>query len=168
MSEVWIVRWEHPDDMEVNITLWTSEQDALKQALSEIQNEIDNNWDMDDTYQSQYADEIKRLSGLGKLRQAMVAWNDYQDNHNDEYGEWYSVSKQEVLSMDDEVVTSALPVAFKPSTTGATCRGPCKQYNEYAYADRRDGTHLCRQCSTFQHILELKLREIPFNSWDER
>ncbi len=151
--EVWLLHWEYPYDMESNITVWTSEQDALKQACSEIEDSITNDWDMDDEHQSQVAEEISDLQKRGKLREAMDAWNDYQSNYNDEYAQYYSVMKKAVQSHDaSDVVTSAPPVAYRASTSGATCRGPCKQYNEYAYADRPDGTHLCRQCSTFQHI----------------
>lgn len=149
--DVWVLRWECPNDNEVNVTIWANEQAALNQALDEIEDHITNNWDMDDEDQSRYADEIGDLRKRGQLREAMLRWNDYQDNFDSDYGSWWGCRKQPVLP-DDEVVTSAPTIAFKATSSGATCRGPCGQSNSYAYADRQDGTYVCRQCSTFQHI----------------
>ena len=151
--EVWIKEWNYIADGETNHTVWATELAALKSACDEIEDSITNNWDMDDETQAQYSENITQLLAQAKWREVVEAWNDYQGNFNDEYAEYWSIMRKEVLTGDDEeIVTSAPVMAFKASISGATCRGPCGQYNDYAYADKSDGTHLCRQCSTFKHI----------------
>ncbi len=52
----------------------------------------------------------------------------------------------------NSVAQSQAPAPFKPSTLGATCRGPCQSHNEFAYADNPDGTHLCYQCKIQEQV----------------
>lgn len=152
--DVWVLDWDYPYDMEHNITLWTTEKAAQQQALSEIKEKIDNDWDMDDAEAFNAAEEIEQFQDAGKLKEAIDRWNDYQNNFNDDHAEIYSIYVRELLNGEgsDEVVTSAPPVLYKASSPGATCRGHHKEYNPYAYADRPDGTYLCTQCKTFGHI----------------
>lgn len=152
--EVWVLQWEYPYDMETNITLWTTQKAAQQQALNEINEKIDSDWDMDEPDMLSAAEEIEQFQDSGKLTEAINRWNDYQNNYNDDHAEYYSVFKREVLNGEgsDEVVTSAPPIAYKASSPGATCRGSHREFNPYAYADRPDGTYLCTQCKTFQHI----------------
>jgi hypothetical protein len=155
--KVWLKEWDYAYDNEHNVSVWASELAALQSCVSEIQDSITNNWDMDDETQAQYSDEITELLLKREYRLAMEKWNDYQSNYNDEQCEYWFVSSKDILGGDDEqIVTSAPAVAYKSSIVGATCRGPCGQFNDYAYADKYDGTHLCRQCSTFQHIFGTK------------
>lgn len=149
--DVWVSVWEYPNDMDHNFAVFLTEKDALEDVLSDIEDHITNNWDMDEPDQSNYADEISDLHAQGKLREAMDKWNEYQDNYNDQYAEYYSVIKKELQGGSS---ASVIPVraATHSHINGATCRGPCKQHNEYANADRSDGTYVCRQCSTFQSI----------------
>lgn len=154
---VWVKQWNLPSEGEHNITLWAKEQDALRSTCDEIEDSITNNWDMDDEDQSFFAEEIQSLIQSKHYRSAINKWNEYQDSYNSDYAEYWHVFIKEVLTGDSgEVVTSAPPMAYKASSPGATCRGPCGQFNDYAYADKSDGTHLCRQCSTFQHIFGVK------------
>lgn len=37
---------------------------------------------------------------------------------------------------------------YSAAECGATCRGHCGTYNEYAYADNPDGTYVCFGCKT--------------------
>lgn len=150
--DVWAMVWEYPNESENNFTLWSNELDALEKACSEIEDKITDQWDMDDETQSEYAGEIARFHEQGKRREAMEKWNDYQSNYNDDYAEYYSVLKKTVLSDTGDVVSPTPGAQYKATTSGATCRGPCKQFNDYAYADRPDGTHMCYQCSTFNHV----------------
>lgn len=39
---------------------------------------------------------------------------------------------------------------FVAGLNGAICRGTHQEYNDYATADRRDGTYLCQQCRMFR------------------
>lgn len=160
--EVWLAEWEYPDDMEHNVEVWSNEQEALQDVCNDIQTSIDD-WDLNDPdteYKEeklQFIAEFQDSVSRRELRMAMEAWNDFQSNYNSDYGEWYSVTKKEVGGGNVAAVGQAVPViAYKASVAGSTCRGPCKQYNEYAYADRPDGTHVCHQCSTFNSIFGVK------------
>lgn len=151
--DVWILQWEYPYDIDSNITVWTTEKEAQQQALKEINQKIDDAWDMDDADMFSHAEEIEILEGQGKLKEAIDKWNDYQMNFNDEHAEYYNVLGRPVLSGEGEPTAVAVtPVAYQASTPGATCRGTHKEYNPYAYADKPDGTYLCTQCKTFGHI----------------
>lgn len=153
--EVWALEWSYPYDNENNVTLWSSQSDAQKQALKEI-NELIDDWDMDDEHAAACAEDIEDMTRRGHLGEAIKRFNDYQDEYNSDYAQYWFVSSKQILTFDDGSGTKPTPVAFKAATSGATCRGPCGQYNEYAYADKSDGTHMCRQCSTFQHIFGVK------------
>lgn len=153
--EVWVVEWSYPYDNENNVTVWANKVDAQKQACKEI-NELINEWDMDDVHAASCAEDISDMVGRGQYAEAIRRFNDYQDEYNSDYAQYWFVSSKPVLSGDGSEPSTNAPVAYKATTSGATCRGPCGQHNEYAYADRPDGTHLCRQCSTFQHIFGVK------------
>lgn len=154
--EVWIAQWDYAYDDEHNVTVWASEAEALKSVCDQIEDNITNNWDMDNEEQSQCADEITALQSQNKYREIIQKWNDYQSESDDDHAEYWSVSRKNVLTGDGEAVTLSPPAVYKPTTSGATCRGPCGLYNNYALADRADGTHVCYQCSTFQHIFGVK------------
>lgn len=152
--EVWILECNDTNDSEVSISVWSSEKDALVECLSIIKGKIDREWDMDDPNMLTYAEEIDLLQDAGKFSDAVQKWNDFQDDSNSDYGQYYQVYSRTVHGLESvgNVVGGAPTAPYRASTPGATCRGHCKEYNEYAYADKRDGTYVCRQCSTFQHI----------------
>ena len=155
--EVWIKQREDISDLEVNVTVWDNEQDALQSTCQEILKKIAGNWDMDEEHMSQAADHIDAEIQGKRWRSAMDLWNDFESNYNDDYAEYFSVYKRDVLSSSDSLpVTLSPPKPYNPTTNGSTCRGPCGQYNDYAMADRADGTHVCHQCSTFQTIFGTK------------
>ena len=154
--EVWVLEWSYPYDMENNITVWSNQVDAQKQALNEINELISNDWDMDDIDASSCADDINDKIKRGQYTEALKRWNDYQDEYNSDYAQYWHVYSRELLSSDPSELPKITPTAYRATTSGATCRGPCKQYNDYAYADSPDGTYVCHQCSTFQHIFGTK------------
>ena len=49
-------------------------------------------------------------------------------------------------------VEAIKPKAFVASKAGATCRLPCGQVYEYAYADKEDGTFECRSCKMMHEV----------------
>jgi hypothetical protein len=148
--DVWVLLWEYPADPDTNVTLWTSQKAAQQQALSEINDHINSQWDMDEPDAYNCAEEIRTLEQAGKLQEAIEKWNDHESEQD--YGQFYTVMKREVIAGDGEVIPATPPVAYKASSPGATCRGPHREHNPYAYADRPDGTYLCTQCKTFGHI----------------
>jgi len=154
--EVWVLEWSYPYDNENNVTLWVSQDDAQRQALKEINELISNDWDLEDDSAAACADDINDMTARGQLGEALKRFNDYQDENNSDYAQYYFVTKKQVLSWSGDKSKTRTPVAYKATSSGATCRGPCGQYNEYAMADQPDGTHMCRQCSTFHHIFGTK------------
>jgi len=154
--EVWVLEWSYPSDGETSITLWSNQIDAQKQALKEIVDDISGNFDMDDSDATSCADDVDDLMNRGQLGEAIKRYNDYQDNYNADYASYYFVTKKQVLSFNGEPTKATVVSTFTATSSGATCRGPCGQFNEYAMADKADGTHVCRQCSTFHHIFGTK------------
>ena len=153
--EVWVLEWSYPYDNEHNVTLWTTQSEAQEQALKEIIDVIANDFDMDDVHASSCADDIDDMMRRGQRDEAIQRWNDFQMEYRDDQAQYYYVSKKEVLGAGAKASPSG-GASFIATSNGATCRGPCGQFNEYAQADRADGTHICRQCSTFQHIFGTK------------
>ena len=153
--EVWVLEWSYNYDNEHSVTVWNNQADAQRQALNEIVDVITNDFDMDDPHASACADDIDDMMNRGQLAEAIRRWNDFQDDHNSEHGQYYFVTKQNVLGQGSVVAPSG-GASFIATSNGATCRGPCGQFNEYAQADKADGTHICRQCSTFNHIFGTK------------
>lgn len=156
--EVWVLEWSYPYDGETNVTIWASQVDAQKQALKEI-NELIDDWDMDDQDASSCAEDIADMTKRGHYGEALQRFHDYQDNYNSDTAQYWHVYERDVLGTDQSEVPTLPPPApagYKAPYPGATCRGPCGNFNDYAHADRRDGTYVCRQCSTFQHIFGAK------------
>jgi len=155
--KVWVVEWSKPDDGDFKSTIWASEKDALQAACKDMEKAIDSWWDMDDEPQAEAADEIKLHVAKGRLREAISRWNEYMNDHNFDYGQWYTVEEKEVLSFQNGTATipAPPPVAYQATTAGATCR-KCNTPNEHAYADSPDGTYCCRQCSIFSNIFGVK------------
>ena len=156
--EVWVIEWSYPYDGETNVTIWASEKDAQRQALDEITDLMTNDWDMDDEDASSCSDDIEDMISRGHFDEALQRFHDYQDNYNSDQAQYWHVYRREVLTGDQNKATTipAPPPSYRANTSGATCRGPCGNFNDYAYADRHDGTYVCRQCSTFQHIFGTK------------
>jgi len=148
--EVWILEWSYPYDSDNNITVWASEQEAQKQAIKEIQDLITNDWDMDDVDAAACADDIDDMVSRGHYAEAIRRFNDYQDEYNSDYAQYWFVVRKDVLGGNTSTMTSTS--RNYSSSSGATCRGPCKQHNDYANPDRSDGTYVCHQCKTFGHI----------------
>ena len=155
--KVWTIEWQYPSDAEFKVTVWSTEKEALQAALHDIQNQITHDWDMDDETQAEFADEINLHIHHGRLKEAVRKWNDYQDDHNFDYGQWYFINEKPVLS-DPQLplpTTPTIPVPYQATTPGATCR-KCNNPNPHAYADKPDGTYCCRQCSIFSNIFGTK------------
>lgn len=178
---VWVLTWEKPSDCEHHITVWDSEQAALSQACSEIQDAISSDWDMDLYDCAVQAKSINDAICNGDLRAAMRLYNEWESDSD--YGCFFNVSQKQSLStndaatpevFDEDFFTALLPdddgsdedeeeneekvdnTPYQATSPGATCRGPCGSYNDMAYADQRNGTYCCYQCRTFSHIFGAK------------
>jgi hypothetical protein len=145
--EIWVLEYNYFSDYTTTVKLFATEKDALAQALKEAKRHISNEWDLNDEDISAEFDKIAEFENNGMLRQALETFNDFEGDQDDSKV-WLVYSKT-VSGVED----STPKLAYKATTSGATCRGQCKNYNEYAYADRPDGTYVCHQCSTFCRIL---------------
>ena len=161
MDEVWIMHWEKASESDSVISVWESEMGALKDATDRIQHAISKYWDLSEDTEIEVAEGIERAVNRGTItgmRTAITSWNDYQTNSNQDEAEYYNVVKRDVQVLGLIVKSSSGPAkttsgtGYRASTPGATCRGPCGNSNEYAYADKPDGTYVCHQCGTFQSI----------------
>ena len=152
--DVWVIEWSCRDDGDSKVTVWSNEIDAQKQAVKEISGFINGSFDFDDPNDESCAEDFNDMVARKDYKGAIRRFNDHQDDHNSDYAQFWFVSKKSVLSgtgqMTNSLNTSANASSFH--SNGATCRGPCKQHNPYANADKSDGTYVCRQCSTFKSI----------------
>lgn len=151
----WVVQWEYPYDRETNITLWASERLALENAASEIENKIKDRAPADQDAIDDLEKIVDTLQAR-QWRQAIDLWNDWENNFNEDYQEYYSVFSLDIHDPNNELSSSTPTIqgntSYKATTPGAVCRGQCKCYSPDAYADRPDGTYVCRQCKIFQGI----------------
>lgn len=166
---VWLVEWSRgagTAESETKVTCWSSEGDARMSACRNILSDINKNWDLDDDDQRDSAKSINNLCALGSLKEAISEYNDWNANLDDyESQRFLHVHEEKVQTFsgglcllhisdpddeeDEEEDLASNHVeeeAYQASTPGATCRGPCGNYNPDAYADKRDGTHVCYQC----------------------
>ncbi len=147
--EVYVLEYNYFSDYTTTVSVYATEKDALTQALKEAKRHIKSHWDLDDEDTSTEFDKIEEFESNGQLRQALDAFDDFE-GEDDEPKVWMVYPKT-VIGTE----STTPKVAYKATTSGATCRGQCKNYNEYAYADQPDGTYVCHQCSTFYRILGL-------------
>lgn len=162
---VWILQW--CSDGDINCTLWSNSTDALMQACSEIEEDILSNWDLAEEFIHEAASEITNSINTGDYDKAVSLWNDFQCMYHDDCPQTYLIAERQLATikpvlqnlilgefteadLEDEEDDDCPDTLPSLQTDGATCRGPCKQFNEYASADRMDGTYHCTQCKTFQ------------------
>ena len=176
---VWVIEWSYPYDNEHNVTAWASQQDAQKQACSEILDRIQNEWNLGDQEYAQEAKTINDMVGKGDFKKAIRYWNDCSLNCDSDYAMYWHVRELDesdysgsVTLIDESLFTGLLDEEegdgdedfddssdsddeeeeYQASTPGATCRGPCGQSNEYAYANKRDGTYVCHSCRMMSQV----------------
>lgn len=125
------------------------------------------NWDLDEEFIHEAAKSITDCINAGALDVAVEKWNDFQCEFHDDCPQTYLVAEYEIETRKPALKTLILSDfesdeeeeeeeddSVIMEVSGATCRGPCKQYNEYAYPDRLDGTYHCSQCKTFQGMFK--------------
>jgi hypothetical protein len=175
---VWVLTYEYVDDGSHTVTVFSTETDAFAQAASEIQDVIADSWNMNDLDQADAAKTINGFIAANNYKKAVRYWNDCSENVDSNYPQYWTVSEQDpartpslptifdasyfTALLDDEEEEDASTQTpsdgledgdgFVTSTPGATCRGTHAEWNEYATADRRDGTYLCQQCRMFRQV----------------
>ena len=179
---VWVIEWNYPSDGESNVTVWDSEKAAAKQACSEIQDRIADEWDMTDYDHAQEAQQINDYISAGSYLKAVKYWNNCHLNCDSDYAMYWHVREEQTRDLSDATDPRVFDPDFfeallgdeeeegdgdedfddssdsddeeeyQASTPGANCRGPCGQHNEYAYANKRDGTYVCHSCKMMSQV----------------
>lgn len=163
---VWIVEWTQPGQNKLHITAWTSQDEARAAACADIMADITTDWDLTDPDQSAAANTISDECAAMNWQAAIDAYNEWEGDGDFELAQFFRVYERPVQNKVPSIHllkplntnnVSTIPAppsvqAFKATVEGSTCRGPCKTYNEYAYADRSDSTHVCFQCKYMSEV----------------
>lgn len=92
---MWIIEWSNLNDYEFRVTAWADENEALKQACSEIVNHIETtDSDGDDDFMDT-AQIINDLIKAKQYRKAINQWNDCLSNIDNESMYWTVVYHSE-------------------------------------------------------------------------
>lgn len=166
---VWILKYFDHSNGESDYTTWDTKAGAYTQAVAEILMFINDNWDLDDPDIELVAKNINDYALTSDYPKVLELFINEQGEQGS--GIYWEVEESKVHyeteadpivyllfnDLDDEEEENQEDeddeeIPFQATESGATCRGPCGSYNEYAYADRADGTHLCHQCKTLNQI----------------
>lgn len=171
VMKIWMLEYNYPANKVTFVTAWESEESANKQACYNIQSYISNFWSFPNcnAQQMQVAKTINDFIKLHQYKNAVLVWNTCQYNKTDKAAVFWHVVCDELYDMHDaktplvrndsefKSVSSAVaptnvaPAQYKATVPGASCR-KCHNISQYAYADKPDGTYLCRSCSIFKDI----------------
>ena len=161
---VWLVDWSWPEQHEYLVTLFTSEADATQSACAEMLEFVGQKFDFYNARELYAAKEINRLVSSGLYPAALEYYSDYVTNNwdYDRRQLWYIYEKDTftyphvpiILNFPTEA--AAATVTYDCSKSGATCRGPCHLYNEYAVSDQCDGTYMCHGCKVMNNFFSGK------------
>jgi hypothetical protein len=164
----WVIEFSYPYEGENNVTAWDSEASALQQACAEVMTHIEDYWDMSETDYATAAKTINDLVKAGHFSKAVDFWNNCHLNCDAQCATfWYVRHLPQnnypyiLPTWDDSFFTALLPQdeavcadhdgEYQATSDGATCR-TCHQHNEYARADQRDGTYVCRGCKMMSQV----------------
>lgn len=149
--DIYVAHWTSLADNGSDVTLYYSEDDAHLSVCEDILEDISNNWDLSDENETDIADRIRAACKDGDRPRAIRRYNDHSRNCD---GLIYSITVEKILGDPPEDLRQQTKAntPYVPAHSGATCRGRCGQYNEYANADNANGTFLCHQCKTLDAI----------------
>jgi len=166
MTTVYIETIECSDTGDKDSYFFQNEDDALREACSDLLNHISSYWDLSDSSDLNMAESIQDDVRVGRYRSALSAFNDHEGdrcggptyfsvtdasirtNGNSptyiDFSEYHDLDDEGDENEEEEDEEDDSP--YQASSPGATCRGPCGNPSTDAYADQRDGTFLCYQC----------------------
>jgi CTP synthase (UTP-ammonia lyase) len=173
-TTIYIEEIDNVDEGSKDLYLFDSEGAALSEACKNILNLITENWNLCEESDRDEAKSIQESVRKTNYNAAIAAYNDYECNRNSNYPVYVSVRSQTVNAYvtnntswidfseyepeeEDEEETEfeeADDSPYQASSPGATCRGPCGNPSNDAYADKRDGTFLCYQCKLFSGVFK--------------
>lgn len=177
----WMLTRCNTDNYVKSIVTFSKQILAETHGCATILDYIRNEWDLSDVDRNKKATKFNDFLTRNEYENAIEYWNDecafldaeanywHVDERHDRQTAWtphlltpqelghsvtYAnvtptvVKKIQSLTKDDFL---GVPV-WKPTSSGATCRGPCKQYNEYATADKQDCTYICKGCQMMSSV----------------
>ena len=171
MTTVYTLTYQDYNSGDRNVTVWSDELSAQKQAVVELLDYISDTWTLTDQETRDVAVRINDLAKQGAYISAMEEYERWELNkaHGPDGISWsiestdlnsqFNVTPMTFIDFtppaDEEEDKSYWnpnlvnpPGAYQPTTCGATCRGTCTAWNEYAWADRADGTYVCYSCKS--------------------
>jgi hypothetical protein len=165
---IWLVRYHDTNDGTVCVTLWDTRVGAYMDVCAAIIDDINTDWDFNNVAAVTAARSIEDFIRLQQWEDAVECWNEWSDQNN--IGIFWEIFQEGICTIADVNVPAAIlwpatpqtnsnnntptpvPVASASCGSGATCRGPCGQFNSYADPDQANGTYVCSQCKTFGSI----------------
>lgn len=165
---MFILETSDADNEPLDTSYWENEETAWKEAAHCVQRKIYYGFNMSDVNQANIAKDINELVKNSNFKGAVKRWNRVGTTYDETYFNITSVDPlkdydaSDPMIFDDSHFIALLPdkdeeddIDDAPVTaivSGATCRGPCKQHNSYANADRKDNTYVCRSCQMMSQV----------------
>lgn len=167
---VWVVEWQQPE-YGYKVTVFATEADATSSACYDMMEEV-RDWDLSDSDLEEVAKRINDYVLVGDYKQALREFNNNQGNSGSENAMYFFVYERQPIvggknprtiifqdteedegeDEEEDEEEDAPETPYTASIPGATCRGPCGHFSEYAYADRRDGTYCCYSCKMMSQV----------------
>lgn len=170
MTTIYIEEIDQVSDGEIVKTIFDREDIALAEAGSDILNLMRDNWDLSDDDLREHACEIQDFIRASSYRDAIAEYNYHEERRTRDYPVFVAVRSEVVKQYamqhsfidfseyeEEEEEEEDEPTSFAPfvaTSPGATCRGPCGNPSNDAYADRSDGTFVCYQCKLFGGVFK--------------
>lgn len=172
MSDIVYILEQYYADAEEDVTLYyyASAEACYKSIARRIQNHIQDSetFDLSQLDVATFVKKINDMVKFGNFKGAFDIWL----NDGELFSELcWNVSSEMVFAEDEidnpivfddnsfEVLKEVIEEVkiedsgeFVATDPGATCRGPCGNYNEYAYANKRDNTYICQQCKMMSQV----------------
>jgi hypothetical protein len=136
-------------EQEVNITIYNSKEEALQSACADMVDVINNHFDFQIAKELQVAEEINELLDNKQYQSALTKFNHYVKYH-------WMINHHRSFHVYEKDIHKAFRIKkirfpYTVDTSyeleeGATCRGPCGQYYEYAHPDQSNKTFVCQSC----------------------
>lgn len=159
---LYVLIFENIEEGETHTSIWDNPEAAHQQAVSEILDDIQDGWDLDDPSVAAQAKEMNDCAMNGDFFKVVDLWNEVQSNRGGG-GKYWSVEERDICTLNDAAPITGIQfeigeskgaevekvddnVPYLATTQGATCRGPCGNYSPDAYANKGDGTYCCWQC----------------------
>jgi len=153
---IWVCQRSQPS---FSITLWKSRDEAQAAACAAIMDDVNHKWDLSNPDEVRKAESISDACMAMRFDDAIFLYNDwmrakvysiYERSIQTTPPNIHLLGVKNVAMVQPPIPTPAQP--FRATKPGATCRGPCGNFNDYAYADQPDDTYCCYQCRYMSQV----------------